>query len=136
MSLKLGAAHAAAEALANLLDGASSRWSEPADGAPLAPRGGIPPGMLARPLRLAPLALLALLPACGKARALFDRFEPKPARSVPEQPFKSPARCEPGKNHDYPVGPGQKYAAIGDVPLESLEAGDTVRVFFRAEPYR
>lgn len=92
--------------------------------------------MPARPSRLAPLALLALLPACGKARALLDRFEPKPARSVPEQPFASAARCEPGKNHDYPVGPGQKYAAIGDVPLESLEAGDTVRVFFRAEPYR
>ncbi len=36
----------------------------------------------------------------------------------------------------YDVGPGQPYAAIGDVPLESLAAGDLVRIHWRAEPYR
>lgn len=82
------------------------------------------------------LLLLTSTASCGKVRALMDRFQPKPARSVEEVPWKGSARCEPGKNHDYPVGPGQKYAAIGEVPLEALEPGDTVRVFHRPEPYR
>jgi hypothetical protein len=33
------------------------------------------------------------------------------------------------------VGPGQPYANIGDVPLESLTAGDTVLIHWRAAPY-
>jgi hypothetical protein len=36
----------------------------------------------------------------------------------------------------YAVGPGQPYANIGDVPLESLAAGDTVLIYWRATPYR
>jgi hypothetical protein len=40
-----------------------------------------------------------------------------------------------GPGTDYPVGPGQKYAAIGDVPWENLAAGDTVRIHARPEPY-
>ena len=38
---------------------------------------------------------------------------------------------------DYRVGTGQPgdYASIGAVPWESLDAGDTVRIFYRAEPY-
>lgn len=41
-----------------------------------------------------------------------------------------------GSGKDYQVGPGKAYANIGDVPLETLVAGDTVRVFHRATPYR
>jgi len=41
-----------------------------------------------------------------------------------------------GSGTDYPVGPKQKYAKIGDVPFESLKAGDTVRIHHREEPYR
>ncbi len=41
-----------------------------------------------------------------------------------------------GSGTDYAVGPGQKYARLGDVPFERLGAGDTVRVHHRAEPYR
>lgn len=41
-----------------------------------------------------------------------------------------------GRGTDYQVGPGKKYAAPGDVPFERLRAGDTVRIFWRAEPYR
>ncbi|WP_437486888.1 right-handed parallel beta-helix repeat-containing protein [Sorangium sp. So ce1014] len=41
-----------------------------------------------------------------------------------------------GSGKDYQVGPGKEFEAIGDVPLESLVAGDTVRVFWRAEGYR
>lgn len=36
----------------------------------------------------------------------------------------------------YDVGPGQPFASIGAVPLETLAAGDTVRIHWRAEPYR
>jgi hypothetical protein len=36
----------------------------------------------------------------------------------------------------YEVGPGQTYADISDVPLDDLEAGDEVRIHYRAEPYR
>jgi len=36
----------------------------------------------------------------------------------------------------FEVGPGKTFANIGDVPLESLVAGDTVLVYYRATPYR
>lgn len=35
----------------------------------------------------------------------------------------------------YEVGPGKQYANISDVPLESLIAGDIVRIYWRATPY-
>ncbi|HJV95853.1 MAG TPA: NosD domain-containing protein [Albitalea sp.] len=41
-----------------------------------------------------------------------------------------------GSGTDYRVGPDQPYATVGAVPWESLNPGDTVRVFYRAEPYR
>ena len=36
----------------------------------------------------------------------------------------------------YEVGPGKTYANIGDVPLESLAAGDTVLIYYRTTPYK
>jgi hypothetical protein len=36
---------------------------------------------------------------------------------------------------DFHVGPGQAYAGIGDVPWESLSAGDTVLIHARPAPY-
>jgi len=36
----------------------------------------------------------------------------------------------------YEVGPGKRYAAILDVPLDTLEPGDIVKIFYRAKPYR
>lgn len=36
----------------------------------------------------------------------------------------------------YPVGPGQSYEQIRDVPWESLSAGDSVLIHWRPEPYR
>lgn len=41
-----------------------------------------------------------------------------------------------GSGRDYQVGPGKEFERIGDVPLESLVAGDTVRIFWRPEAYR
>ena len=47
-----------------------------------------------------------------------------------------PLLCEhTGPGTDYAVGPGQTYAAIGDVPWAKLTAGDSVRIFWRDEPY-
>jgi parallel beta-helix repeat protein len=40
-----------------------------------------------------------------------------------------------GQGTDYQVGPGKAYENLGDVPFESLVAGDTVRVFYRPEAY-
>ncbi len=36
----------------------------------------------------------------------------------------------------YEVGPGKDYANIGDVPWESIKAGDQVLIHWRQEPYR
>ncbi|WP_164821562.1 S-layer homology domain-containing protein [Paenibacillus koleovorans] len=36
----------------------------------------------------------------------------------------------------YEVGPGQAYSAIGDVPWESLNPGDTVLIHWRSQPYK
>lgn len=40
-----------------------------------------------------------------------------------------------GSGTDYAVGPGQAYATPSDVPFESLVAGDTVRIFYKAGGY-
>lgn len=46
-------------------------------------------------------------------------------------------KCEhTGSGTEYNVGPGQEYAAIGDVPISDLGPGDTVRIHWREEPYR
>jgi len=41
-----------------------------------------------------------------------------------------------GTGDDYPVGPGQKYPSISDVPWDKLGPGDTVRIHYRETPYR
>jgi hypothetical protein len=41
-----------------------------------------------------------------------------------------------GKGTDYQVGPGKPYTALEQVPWESLKAGDTVRIFYSATPYK
>ncbi|AUX49152.1 hypothetical protein SOCE26_106970 [Sorangium cellulosum] len=40
-----------------------------------------------------------------------------------------------GLGKDYQVGPEKEFETIGDVPFESLAAGDTVRIFWRPEAY-
>ncbi len=66
------------------------------------------------------LAVQVLLAACAQ------NVSPSPA----------PTACVPSGGTLYEVGPGQPYGAIGAVPWESLTAGDTVRIHWRAEPYR
>lgn len=48
-----------------------------------------------------------------------------------------PLTCEhAGNGTSYNVGPGQAHASVGAVPWENLAAGDTVRIHWRAQPYR
>jgi hypothetical protein len=45
--------------------------------------------------------------------------------------------CAPSAGgREFDVGPGRRYANLGDVPFEGLVAGDTVRIFWREQPYR
>ena len=44
--------------------------------------------------------------------------------------------CIAGSGVDYPVGPGQTFANISDVPWSSLGAGDTVRIHYQPSPYK
>ncbi|WP_174819871.1 fibronectin type III domain-containing protein [Paenibacillus koleovorans] len=36
----------------------------------------------------------------------------------------------------YEVGPGKTYTSIGSVPFESLQPGDTVKIYYRSTPYK
>jgi parallel beta-helix repeat protein len=48
-----------------------------------------------------------------------------------------PIICEhTGAGTDYTVGPGQTYESLSEVGWSALEPGDSVRVFWREEPYR
>jgi len=44
--------------------------------------------------------------------------------------------AEAGWAKVYEVGPKKRYAAILDVPLDSLEPGDMVKIYYRRVPYR
>ncbi len=51
--------------------------------------------------------------------------------------FAATGSCLPtGAGQDYPVGPGQPYPSLSAVPWDSLGPGDTVRIHYRAAPYR
>jgi len=41
-----------------------------------------------------------------------------------------------GSGNDYPVGPGKTYTTISDVPWRLLGPGDTVRIYYRENPYK
>jgi hypothetical protein len=99
--------------------------------------------------RLFLLAASLSLAACGAgsgedAPAPPPSGSPSPAPEPPPPPAPPPASGGPvavdcthrGSGTDYRVGPGQPHASLGAVPWESLQPGDTVRIFHRAEPYR
>ncbi len=44
--------------------------------------------------------------------------------------------CVAGNGTDYPVGPAQAYPEISDVPWDNLGPGDTVRIHYKATPYK
>ncbi len=49
--------------------------------------------------------------------------------------FKDVSCLNTGTGKDYQVGPGQSYLQLSDVPWSKLQAGDTVRVHWRQQPY-
>ncbi|MBL9026757.1 MAG: right-handed parallel beta-helix repeat-containing protein [Myxococcales bacterium] len=101
-----------------------------------------------RPLRRQLPLLVAVigLSACSlRQRACAERPDktvlvPRASSSsggLTDVPYKNPVTCRhEGQGTDYPVGPGQKYESVGDVPWEKLAAGDTVRIHHRPAPYR
>lgn len=66
-----------------------------------------------------------------------DTQQPQPDTTPVSYPGFVPIDCKHvGSGKDYPVGPGKTYETLGAVPWNDLAAGDTVRIFWRAEPYR
>ena len=60
-----------------------------------------------------------------------------PAVARPRAPEPGGSGCSHhGDDRELVVGPGEKNRNLGDVPVESLTAGDTVRVLWREHPYR
>ncbi len=85
--------------------------------------------------------LIAIFAAA--ALALFvsgcDKEEPPKADAGTTHPDLTAERHEcihTGSGRDLTVGPSQKYSSLSDVPWDSLGPGDTVRIFYRPEPYR
>ncbi len=92
---------------------------------------------------LAPFAVACLsLGACDQVKSCVGKKPLASARPIDSSPppitaFGGDTDCEKkGAGRELEVGPGKKYASIGEVPFESLEAGDTVRIYHRPEPYR
>ena len=57
--------------------------------------------------------------------------------SIVNDDFAASSACtHEGSGNDYPVGPGQTYTSIAEVPWGDLGPGDTVRIHYRSEPYR
>src|SRR4051812_41766876 len=58
--------------------------------------------------------------------------------ATPNIPMTATAPCEAtGLGTDYQVGPnGGQLASLDQVPWENLHAGDTVRIFYRADAYK
>jgi hypothetical protein len=99
----------------------------------------------------ATFALLVAAASCDSGGAPPPAFPTEPVHDAPPPgssapvatnapassptPVDGPCAPTPGGRY-FPVGPGQKYASLGEVPFETLTAGDTVRVLWRAEPYR
>lgn len=71
---------------------------------------------------------LVALPGCGGGSSKSD-----PATG----PALHLTSCSPGSGHDYQVGSGAgQLASLAQVPWDQLTAGDTVRIFYSATPYR
>lgn len=99
--------------------------------------------------------VLAVLSACNR-RAPFKDFPAGPLDAVagdastPEvaptaaatsastsTSSSGPGDCvHRGAGSNFDVGPGKTFLSIGDVPFEKLKGGDTVRIFWRPQPYR
>ncbi|NUP05433.1 MAG: right-handed parallel beta-helix repeat-containing protein [Polyangiaceae bacterium] len=85
---------------------------------------------------LGSLAAACTSSAPNGSAANLGSVRPVEITTPPKGSFTASECVHKGPGTDYEVGPGKKYAAIGDVPMEQLKAGDTVRIHYRPEPYR
>ncbi len=89
--------------------------------------------------RLISVLFVALvLISCQKEAGILVSIEDDESKFViNESVFSEASPCiHTGSGNDYPVGPGQSYTTISDVPWDILGPGDTVRIHYRSEPYR
>lgn len=89
--------------------------------------------------RLVVLALSAISGACPApppSSASPSTSAPVPSSGPTSEVPGDHACVHRGSGVDYPVGPGQRFTSLRDVPFEDLQAGDTVRIHHRPEPYR
>jgi hypothetical protein len=61
---------------------------------------------------------------------------PSPTPAAPVEALALTACVASGQGTDYQVGPGKPYTSLDAVPWEALKAGDTVRIFYTATPYK
>lgn len=95
--------------------------------------------------RLLAFAVLALT-CCRRDEHVLPVYEaatsasastPAAALPMPFVPDRPTGGCtHTGTGRDISVGPGQVYESLGAAPFESLAAGDTVRIYWRDQPYR
>jgi hypothetical protein len=78
--------------------------------------------------------LISLAIAGGACAGATRAAAGNPAHATPAMLGLGPCAAS-GKGTDHTVGPGQTYTSLHQVPWENLAAGDTVRIFHRAEPY-
>ncbi len=81
---------------------------------------------------IAGAGILLVLSGCNKTE-LAEAEENQTISSPQVQRYEC---LHTGSGRDITVGPSQRYASISDVPWETLGPGDTVRIFYREEPYR
>ena len=91
---------------------------------------------------------LLVLASCGRAGSTMRVSNAGPAPEapasaspitavVPREPAQVTGGCTTAVgDREFSVGPGRRYENVGDVPFESLAPGDTVRIFWREQPYR
>ncbi len=87
-------------------------------------------------INLAVLACVSWAAHAGSGSKDRSHAAGEPDASLAAESFFPGACLTSGKGHDYQVGPGRgQLASLDQVPWENLSAGDTVRIFSRAQPY-
>ncbi len=86
-------------------------------------------------IKILSIALSMSLVACGGGNDVKD-LTPTPAPTPAPTPSNIASSCIPGSGVDYQVGEAKSYTALEQVPWERLQAGDTVRIFYKSSPYK
>ena len=82
------------------------------------------------------LLLIVVLTGCNSGNVINETTNNNNGTTVDTSTDYNTASCEhTGSGSDYPVGPGQTYETIGDVPWNDLGPGDTVRIYWKSTSY-